>query len=139
LAYFSPEFDPVNDSATLPTAYGARLSEASGGDAMWNLTSEDVHDAKQRATSRRAEIETRYAQELEALKAELSEIETLERIAGEFAQKHKPPEPEPEVLPAVPTAEPVAAGGNREGKLGSRWRFQLSGAGEAEDGHEPAA
>jgi len=106
---------------------------------MWNLNSKDVQHAKELAALRRTEIEARHAQELEALNTELSDIETLERIAAEFALKHKAADAET-ASPAPPAAEPPASGG-KEGKLGSRWRFQLAGSPtETEDAHgDPAA
>jgi len=51
---------------------------------MWNITSNNVQRAKERLQLRRAEIETRYAEEKKALDAEFAVIETLERAASEF-------------------------------------------------------
>jgi hypothetical protein len=122
------------------------LSHQPAVTSMWNLNSKDVQHAKELATLRRTEIEARHAQELEALNTELSDIETLERIAAEFALKHKATDAEtasptpPAASPVPPAAEPPASGG-KEGKLGSRWRFQLAGnPTETEDAHgDPAA
>ncbi|HXC11225.1 MAG TPA: hypothetical protein VNV39_00105, partial [Stellaceae bacterium] len=55
---------------------------------MWTINSNDVMQAKGRIERRRAEIETRYAEEKEALDAEFAVIETLERAASEFAVRH---------------------------------------------------
>lgn len=109
---------------------------------MWNVNSDDVRRAKERAQARRAEIEAKYNEEMSALNADITDIETLERVAAEFASRHaKPvaeepadealsePEPEPEA-PAEPMAasgdvdEPPRANGG-EGKSGSRWRLHL--------------
>ena len=45
---------------------------------MWKISSNDVEHAKETIKVRRAEIETRYAKEKEALDAEFAVIETLE-------------------------------------------------------------
>ena len=55
---------------------------------MWTINSNDVMQAKDRIERRRTEIETRYAEEKEALDAEFAVIETLERAASEFAVRH---------------------------------------------------
>lgn len=55
---------------------------------MWNITSNDVQRAKDRLQLRRAEIETRYAEENKALDAEFAVIETFERAASEFMLRH---------------------------------------------------
>jgi hypothetical protein len=52
---------------------------------MWTINSNDVEQAKDRLQRRRAEIETRYADEKKALDAEFAVIETLERVAPVFA------------------------------------------------------
>jgi hypothetical protein len=49
---------------------------------MWNISSNDVEHAKESIKLRRAEVETRYAEEKEALDAEFAAIETLERAAS---------------------------------------------------------
>ena len=54
---------------------------------MWNITSNNVQRAKERLELRRTEIETRYAEEKEALDAEFAVVETLERAASEFMLK----------------------------------------------------
>ena len=55
---------------------------------MWNLSSDDVQQAKERINRRRAEIEARYNEERQVLDAEGAVIETLERSAAEFAEKY---------------------------------------------------
>jgi hypothetical protein len=54
---------------------------------MWTISSTDVQQAKERIDRCRAELEARYADEKQALDAESAELETLERAAGEFAQR----------------------------------------------------
>jgi hypothetical protein len=51
---------------------------------MWNITSNNVLQAKERLQLRRAETEARYAAEKEALDAEFAVIEMLENAAAEF-------------------------------------------------------
>jgi hypothetical protein len=83
---------------------------------MWNITPEDVERAKQELQGRRAAIQARYEDEVHKLTAELDDIETFERVAAEFALRHKreevtvTPEPEPEpVMPVLAELEPIAA------------------------------
>jgi hypothetical protein len=52
---------------------------------MWTVNSTDVQQAKDRLERRRAEVEKTYAEEKTALDAELAVVETLERVASEFA------------------------------------------------------
>jgi len=104
---------------------------------MWSLTSEDLRLARQSASRRRTEIEERYSEELRALDAELSEIDAMERLAGEFASKHlraeaaleaaAPAEPEPEPEPDGP------AGSIVEGRNGFRWRLHFGTPAGAEE------
>jgi hypothetical protein len=54
---------------------------------MWNITSNNIQRAKDQLQLRRAEIETRYAEENQTLDAEFAVIETLERAASEFMLK----------------------------------------------------
>jgi hypothetical protein len=88
---------------------------------------------RESASRRRAEIEERYHEELRALDAELAAIETMERLAGEFATKHlrtesaASAEPEP-----LPQSTPSKAA---ESRSGSRWRVHFS---SPAGGEEPA-
>lgn len=70
-------------------------------EAMWNLTPDYIQQVKEELKGRRAAIEARYADELKEVSADLDEIETLERIAYNFAVKHLPGP-----LSAVPACEP---------------------------------
>jgi len=54
---------------------------------MWNLSSDDVQQAKDRIKRRRDELEARYAEERKGLDADEMVIDTLERTAAEFASK----------------------------------------------------
>ena len=75
---------------------------------MWNITSNNVQRAKERLQLRRAEIETRYAEEKKALDAEFAVIETLERAASEFMLKLNR---ENGAIPVEPTAPTDPPGG----------------------------
>lgn len=116
---------------------------------MWIISSHEVEQAKERLAGRRAEIEARYAAEKSALDAEAAAIETLERIAAEFAARNARDEtadaapaaggeepdggdPAEGAQEAVGGGLPVASGpiGGDEAatgldivKPGSRWRF----------------
>jgi hypothetical protein len=61
---------------------------------MWKITSNDVQRAKDQLQLRRAEIDTKYAEEKRALDAELAVIETLERAASDFMLRHGRENPE---------------------------------------------
>lgn len=70
---------------------------------MWNITPEDVERAKEELKGRRAAIQARYEDEIHKLTAELDDIETFERVAAEFALRHKREE-----VPGAPQTEPAA-------------------------------
>ena len=80
---------------------------------MWNLTPDYIQQVKEELKGRRAAIEARHGDELKAIAADLDEIETLERIAYNFAVKHLPDAPlaDPPDQPAVEMAvlRPVLA------------------------------
>ena len=78
---------------------------------MWNITSNNVQRAKERLQLRRAEIETRYAEEKKALDAEFAVIETLERAASEFMLKLNR---ENGAIPLEPTAPTDPPGGDEQ-------------------------
>jgi hypothetical protein len=75
---------------------------------MWNITSNNVLQAKEQLQLRRAETEARYAAEKEALDAEFAMIEMLEHAASEFMLRHSP---ENGATPSGPTAPTEPPGG----------------------------
>jgi hypothetical protein len=82
---------------------------------MWNITSNSVQQARQALELRRTEIETRYAEEKQALDTEVAVIESLERAAAEFMLRHSlqagtDAEPPPSADP------PAGSEGNDRGK-----------------------
>jgi hypothetical protein len=78
---------------------------------MWNITSNNVQRAKEQLQQRRTEIETRFAEEKEALDAEFAVIETLERAASEFMLKLNR---ENGAIPVEPTAPTDPPGGDEQ-------------------------
>jgi hypothetical protein len=80
---------------------------------MWIISSHEVEQAKERLADRRAEIEARYAAEKGALDAEGAAIETLERVAAEFAARNTREEP---VAAAAPAADTEQLGGGDPGE-----------------------
>jgi bisphosphoglycerate-independent phosphoglycerate mutase (AlkP superfamily) len=100
--------------------------------AMWNISSNDVEHAKETIKVRRAEIETRYTKEKEALDAEFAAIETLERAASEFALNHG----REQVQAAPEDTAPVEMGmsDGTEEKTHSRWRLHLGNRPSESDG-----
>jgi hypothetical protein len=83
---------------------------------MWHITSNNVQRAKERLQLRRAEIETRYAEEKKALDAEFAVIETLELAASEFMLKLNR---ENGAIPLEPTAPTDPPGGNEQDDNGA--------------------
>jgi hypothetical protein len=80
---------------------------------MWTINSNDVMHAKDRLERRRSELETRYVEEKGALDAEFAVIDTLERVAAEFAGKHVPEDlgfVAAEPSPSPPATEPDPSG-----------------------------
>jgi hypothetical protein len=90
---------------------------------MWNISSNDLEHAKQSIKLRRTEVETRYAEEKEALDAEFAVIETLERAASAFALKRNR-EPVQAVPETITTAE-IGVSSDGEERSHSRWRLHL--------------
>jgi hypothetical protein len=81
---------------------------------MWNITSNSVQHAKDELMVRRTEFETRYAEERQALDAELAAIETLERAASEFMVRHARTAGAVSSEPAPPVEPPGADGDGAE-------------------------
>jgi hypothetical protein len=99
--------------------------------AMWNISSNDVEQAKESIRLRRAATEARYEDETRALDAEFAAVETLERAASEFAlsqldqMQAAPDDPAP--------AEAEISDGSEE-KIPSRWRLHLGSRPSDADG-----
>jgi len=121
-------------------AYGIAL--------MWNITLADIHRAKGQLQARRAKIEAKYLEEIKTLDADLAEIETLERVASDFALKHQAAEgfaeagrgeAAPASAAALDAPDPPASAetsGSGAGKIASRWRLHLDGRSASEQEHE---
>ena len=90
---------------------------------MWNISSNDVEQAKESIKLRRAEVEAKYVEQKAELDAEFAVIETLERAASEFALKHSPEQVQAAPETTVP-AETETSDGFDE-KPHSRWRLHL--------------
>src|SRR5271154_4151182 len=73
---------------------------------MWNITSNNVLQAKEQLQLRRAETEARYAIEKEALDAEFAVIEMLEHAASEFMLRHSREDGAIASQPTAPTDPP---------------------------------
>ena len=91
---------------------------------MWNITSNDVQHAKDRLQLRRAEIETRYAEENKALDAEFAVIETFERAASEFMLRHSR-ENGAIASPLMADSDPSAASGRSQ----AGWQIRCGAGG----------
>jgi|SRR5438876_6992336 hypothetical protein len=110
---------------------------------MWNLTTYDVNRIKGQLQARRARIDAKYAEETKALDADVTDLETLERVAAALSLKYKsgdsadPSQESSEnaedgsapVETAVPSEPQLAATSgdapSPDGKQGSRWRLAL--------------
>ena len=115
---------------------------------MWNLTADDIQQAKEALMERRAAVQAHYDSEVSRLDAELADIERVERFAIDFASKHKEDalsNPAVDPASAVRDAAPPINGVGEEtavekstdaeaapaaAKNSSRWRMSLNG-GEA--------
>jgi hypothetical protein len=115
---------------------------------MWNLTADDIQQAKEALMERRAAVQAHYDSEVSRLDAELADIEIVERFALNFASKHKEDAPSNQAVDpasAVRDAAPPINGVGEEtavekstdaeaapaaAKNSSRWRMSLNG-GEA--------
>jgi hypothetical protein len=100
---------------------------------MSNISSNDVEHAKESIKLRRAEVETRYEREKEALDAEFAVIETLERAASEFALKHNRKEAAVAPLETAAPAE-IGMSDSNEERPHSRWRLHLGNRPTESDG-----
>ena len=110
---------------------------------MWKLTTYDVNRIKGQLQARRARIDAKYAEETKVLDADVTDLETLERVAAALSLKYKsgdsadPSQESSEnaedgsapVETAVPSEPQLAAtsgeGPGPDGKQGSRWRLAL--------------
>jgi hypothetical protein len=99
---------------------------------MWKISSNDVEHAKETIKVRRAEIETRYAKEKEALDTEFAAIETLERAASEFALNHN--REEVQTAPEDTAPSEIGMSDGTEEKTHSRWRLHLGNRPSDSDG-----
>lgn len=115
---------------------------------MWNLSGNDIEEAKEQLKGRRAAIKARYDEEMKRVDDELAVIEKFEREAREFLSHFKPDEavgePEPKIeaaaeegsdqsiLPAVTedpaeSRSPMSVEAASEHAGASRWRLRLNG------------
>lgn len=76
---------------------------------MWNLTGNDVEQAKEQLKGRRSAIKARYDDEMKRVEDELAAIEKFERDAREFMSQYKGDEAPPETLTESepPSEEPA--------------------------------
>jgi hypothetical protein len=93
---------------------------------MWKISSNDVEHAKETIKVRRAEIETRYAKEKEALDAE------FERAASEFALSHS--REEVQTAPEDTAPAEIGMSDGTEERTHSRWRLHLGNRPSDSDG-----
>ena len=100
--------------------------------AMWNISSNDVEQAKESIRLRRAAAEARYEDETRALDAEFAAVETLERAASEFALSHQFDQMQAAPDDRAPAEAEISDGG--EEKIPSRWRLHLGSRPSDADG-----
>jgi hypothetical protein len=76
---------------------------------MWSLSLADIERVKEELKGRRAALKARYDGELQAIAADLANIETLERAATLFVSRHAGAEPvAAEVAGLVPAEDAVS-------------------------------
>ena len=79
-------------AAAAPPASAPKAGPVEGGSSVWNqLTPNDIERAKTDLVARRAEMLTRHAEELNALDADQTQLETLEQAIAAFAAKFSGP------------------------------------------------
>jgi hypothetical protein len=61
--------------------------------AMWNLNGDDIKNAKEQLETRRVKLKADYDEELKRIDGELSDIETVERVAVNFVSGRKGDKP----------------------------------------------
>ena len=85
----SPQIAPSSAPVPPPPAPStAKTTNTEGVPAVWDrLTAADIDQVKRGLAQRRTELLARHAEELKALDAEQSEIDTIERSIGVFARK----------------------------------------------------
>ena len=87
------ESQTVTEDAAVPAPVPAAAS-AEGGATVWDqLTSGDLERAKGELGRRRDEMLARHAEELKALDADQSQLDTLEQAIDAFVRKFKAPGP----------------------------------------------
>jgi hypothetical protein len=103
---------------------------------MWSLSLDDIERVKEELKGRRAALKARYDGELQAIEADLANIETLELAATLFVSRHPNVEPEwegpdGEEIADLAPAEDAAAGA--EVRQPRNWRalLQPEGSGPA--------
>ena len=57
--------------------------------AMWNLSGNDIKKAKDQLEARRTTLKAEYEEEMKRIDAELTDIDTVERVAVNFVSKGK--------------------------------------------------
>ena len=99
---------------------------------MWSLCLEDIERVKEELKGRRAAVKARYEDELQAIEADLANIETLELAAALFVSRYRNVEPDGEEIAGLVPAEEAAAG-VVEPRQPRNWRalLQPDGASQA--------
>lgn len=77
---------------------------------MWSLSLEDIERVKEELKGRRAALRARYEDELQAIEADLANIETLELAATLFVSRYRSTEVDGSGLADLVPADDVAAG-----------------------------
>jgi hypothetical protein len=84
--------DEIVPSSPEPPAAAPTVDRAEGGITVWDqLTPGDIERARTELVARRAEVLARHAEELKALDADQSQLETLEQAIANFARKFNLP------------------------------------------------
>jgi len=73
---------------------------------MWSVSLDDIERVKEELTGRRAAVKARYEDELQAIEADLANIETLALAAALFVSRYQNPETgAPGIADLVPAEE----------------------------------
>lgn len=77
---------------------------------MWSLSLDEIERVKEELKGRRAAVKVRYEDELQAIEADLANIETLELAATLFVSRYRNAEPEASGIADLVPAEEAVAG-----------------------------